>query len=452
MSHTPALDPRKHYASPRSPVERVLDPFQHFLHAETTGGIILLVCTALAMVAANSPLTAWWHGLWQTRFIIGPEGYTLAKPLLLWINDGLMALFFFVVGLEIKREVLAGELASFRQAMLPVGAAIGGMLVPAAIYLFFAGNTPHAGGWAVPVATDIAFALGILSLLGNRVPPQLKIFLAALAIADDIGAIVVIALFYTAELSMTALGVGAAALALAALGNLLGVRRTLFYVLLGLVAWVGFLKSGVHATVAGVLLAFTIPARTRASRRDFLATARLLTDEFAARTTPKAPMLADGAGHALVDAMRRTAKDATAPLRRLEQALVPWVAWVIMPIFALANAGVTLGSGMETATTSVVTLGVVAGLALGKPVGVAAATMLMVTSGLCRLPGGVTWSHIIGTGFLAGIGFTMALFIAQLAFPDPATLDLAKVGVLAASTLSGIVGWVWLRRIPTANA
>ncbi|GFM36190.1 Na+/H+ antiporter NhaA [Desulfovibrio psychrotolerans] len=451
MGHHANIDPRDHYETPCSPVERLLAPFQRFIHAEATGGILLLVCTAIAMLAANSPFSDGWHAMWQKHLIVGPEGYAIDKPLVLWINDGLMVLFFFMVGLEIKREVLVGELASMRQALLPLGAAAGGVIAPALIYLSITGGTPYMHGWAVPVATDIAFALGILSLLGNRVPIQLKVFLAALAIADDICAIIVIALFYTADLSFMALAVGVGALIVAALGNKFGVRRTLFYVVVGLVAWVGFLKSGVHATVAGVLLAFCIPASTRASREDFLATARKIADDFVARQKCSSPMLADPHGHSLVDAMRRASNDAMAPLLRLEHALVPWVAWVVMPIFALANAGVTLGEGTAAATTSAITLGVVFGLAVGKPVGVFFASFIMVKLGLCRLPDGVTWQHIAGTGFLAGIGFTMALFIAQLAFTDAAMLDLAKVGVLGASTLCGVIGWAWLRRLPPAN-
>ena len=278
MTHDTGHDLRSSYARPATLADRLLDPFLSFMRIEAASGILLLACTVLALCAANSPLAPAWHAFWQHPFAMGPEGFELRKPLLLWVNDGLMAIFFFLVGLEIKREMLAGELATPAQALPPVLAAAGGMAAPALIYLAFNLGHPSgiAQGWAVPMATDIAFALGVLSLAGDRVPLSVKVFLTALAIADDIGAVLAIALFYTADISLVALGIGFAALGVAALGNALGVVCTLFYVLAGAVTWVAFLKSGVHATVAGVRLAFCIPARARATPGDLVNAGRRL--------------------------------------------------------------------------------------------------------------------------------------------------------------------------------
>jgi Na+:H+ antiporter, NhaA family len=426
-------------------IERIMTPFQEFAHAEASGGIVLLLCTVLALAWANSPWTEGYANLWRTRLTIGLGQFLLAKPLLLWINDGLMAVFFFVVGLEIKREVLVGELASPRRAALPIAAALGGMVVPAGIYAALNVGTPGAPGWGVPMATDIAFALGVLALLGRRAPLAVKVFLTALAIIDDIGAVLVIALFYTAEIAWDGLVIGGGFLLALACVNRAGVRSTLVYALLGFGLWLAFLQSGVHATVAGVLLALTIPCRTRIEPDEFLAHGRALLDEFQRASTSGSDVLADEAQQSAVQDLETACDDVLTPLQRLEHRLHPWVAFAIMPLFALANAGVSLSGDLSGAVASSVALGVLAGLVFGKQVGITLFAWLAVRSGLAAVPAGVTWRHLYGASWLAGIGFTMSLFIASLAFGDSPLLSTAKVGILVASLIAGVGGWTILR-------
>ncbi len=424
----------------------VVRPFQEFFRLEAAGGILLLVCAVIALVWANSPWADAYFGLWQSLMTVGIGGFAISKPLLLWINDGLMAVFFFVVGLEIKREVLMGELGSPRKAALALVAALGGMVVPALFYAAVNLGGEGLGGWGIPMATDIAFALGVLALLGKRAPLSLKIFLTALAIVDDLGAVLVIAFFYTAKLKLVYLAVGAGVLALLIGANRAGVRRTSVYVILGAVLWVAFLKSGVHATIAGVLLAMTIPSRRLLNAESFLDKARGLLDVFSRDAKPgNEHPSADqvDALHALEDA----AEKLDTPLHRMEHALHGWVAFGIMPVFALANAGVSLGGGIELG--SPVTLGVILGLFVGKQVGVTGFSWLAVRLGWAELPKGVTWTQLYGVSLLTGIGFTMSLFIAGLAFDGAELLDGAKVGILLASLLSGLAGWVLLSRTGT---
>lgn len=430
-------------------IYRLIRPFQEFARIQASSGILLLLCTVLALVWANSPWAGTYTHLLETKVTVGGGRFALSESLLHWTNDGLMAIFFFVVGLEIKREVLAGELSSLRQAALPIAAALGGMIVPALLYTALNAGGPGAAGWGVPMATDIAFALGVLALLGNRVPAALKVFLAAFAIADDIGAVLVIALFYTATINFTALVLGFGFLTLAALANWSGIRRPLVYVLLGLVVWVAFLESGVHATVAGVLLAMTIPASARLDPAPFLARSRSVLDRFEQADRPS-NILTNAERQAALHTLENAAEQAQTPLLRLEHALHPWVSFFIMPVFALANAGVPLGGGGSGAgILSPVPLGIVAGLVLGKPLGVTLFAWLAIRSGLAIKPQGVTWAHLHGAGWLGGIGFTMALFIAGLAFADPATLTAAKIGILCASLIAGVVGFALLRRSGT---
>jgi NhaA family Na+:H+ antiporter len=431
----------------RRPIEQILSPFQKFAHTQTASGILLLVCSAVAIILANSPAAAWWNSVWEAKVTIGYDGYELSKPLLLWVNDGLMALFFFVVGLEIKREALVGELSSPRQAALPIAAAIGGMAAPALFYAFFNAGQAGAAGWGVPMATDIAFALGVLALLGSRVPPGLKIFLAALAIVDDLGAILVIAIFYTAELSVSALAVAAGVLVMLIAANILGVRSPLVYALFGAVLWVAFLKSGVHATIAGVLLALTIPARTLLDDEEFVAHGQELLGLYAAASGNNQEHVREERQVAVIQALETACEHATAPLQRLERELHAWVAFFIMPVFALANAGIELSGNLAAAIASPVTHGVMAGLVLGKPLGILLVSWIVVRLGWAVLPGGVTWAGIHAVGWLGGIGFTMALFIGGLAFAGaPQLLQVAKLGVLSASALAGVVGLVLLHR------
>ena len=429
--------------APARVVRRVLDTFGQFTQAASGGGIALLAATAIALAWANSPWAASYHHLWETPVTIGAPGFGLTESLHHWINDGLMAVFFFLVGLEIKRELLVGELSSARQAALPIAAAVGGMVVPAAIYAAINAGGPGAAGWGIPMATDIAFALGVLALLGDRVPLGLKVFLAALAIVDDLGAVLVIALFYTASISWAALGVAALVLAALLTINRAEVRHPAPYVVLGLVLWVAFLKSGVHATIAGVLLAMTIPARTRLDRAEFGARLRAQLDAFEHACGDGDGDAAYGVQQEVLEELEDACEGAQTPLMRIEHALHGVVSYGIMPLFALANAGVPLGGAPPGG--GAIALGVLLGLVVGKPLGIGLAAWLAVRSGRALLPTGVTWRHVHGAAWLGGIGFTMSLFIGGLAFADEAQLGAAKLGILGASALAGLGGWLLLR-------
>jgi NhaA family Na+:H+ antiporter len=427
--------------------ERVARPFQEFAAAESAGGIVLLVCTALALGWANSPWSSSYFHLWERSLSIGFEGAQLTKTLHHWINDGLMVVFFFLVGLEIKREMRVGELASMRKAMLPIAAAIGGMIVPAAIYAMFNAGRPGSAGWGIPMATDIAFALGVLALLGSRIPVGLKIFLAALAIVDDIGAVLVIAVFYTADISVRSLAASALVLVVLLVCNRAGVRSSVVYALLGIVLWFAVLKSGVHATVAGVLLALMIPARTRIDEDHFVASAQRALNEFSAGSDPEAvSVMSNPAQQEALHSLERSIDLVQSPLLKMEHAMHSVVAFVIMPLFAFANAGVTLNADMLATISWPVVLGVLIGLIVGKVLGVTLASIASVRFGIASLPDQVGWSQMHGVSWLAGIGFTMSLFIANLAFGSGPLLNSAKLGILAASFLAGVTGWMLLRR------
>lgn len=382
-----------------------LDAIREFLKLESASGILLMVAGALAVLAANSPLASIYVSSWQVPLTLSLGSFALAKPLLLWVNDGLMAVFFLLVGLELKREVLEGELSDRSQIVLPVAGAIGGMLVPALIYSAFnLGDSVAMRGWAIPSATDIAFALGILALLGSRVPLALKVLLMTLATLDDLAAIVLIAVLYTSKLSLLALACAGIALAGLVLLNVAGVTRLASYLLFGVLLWICVLKSGVHATLAGVATAFAIPLRVEDSQRE-------------------------------------------SPLRKLEHALHPWVAFGILPLFAFANAGVNLG-GVNLATVlEPVPLGIAAGLFVGKQLGVIAFIGLVIAVGAVRMPEKIRWSHLYGVALLCGVGFTMSLFIGSLAFdalaPGPTVDD--RLGIITGSLLSAVAGYLWLR-------
>ena len=413
---------------------------------------MLLAATAVALIWANSPYAESYHHTWETPLTFGLGAWSAQWTLHHLINDGLMVVFFFLVGLEIKREMLAGELKTVRTAALPMIAALGGMVIPALLYAIINGGGPGAAGWGVPMATDIAFALGVLALLGDRVPTGLKVFLAALAIVDDIGAVLVIALFYSGGVSWMALGAAAVILLVAAGANAAGVRRPWSYGLLGVALWVAVLASGVHATVAGVLLAMAIPVRTRVDETAFLTGARRALADFdaAAMITaadPNTTVLSNTEHHTALEELETLAERAQPPLIRMEHALHGIVAFGIMPIFALANAGVPLGGEtLREGLTSPIAIGALVGLTLGKPIGIAGFSWLAVRMGLATLPGGVTRRMLVGAGVLGGIGFTMALFIAGLAFGDSRSLEAAKMGVLGASALAGVAGYLILRR------
>ncbi len=426
-------------------IERVKRPFQRFAKTESSGGIVLLVCTVLALGWANSPWAESYRQLWEITFTIGVPGRGLTLSLHHWINDGLMAVFFFLVGLEIKREMLVGELASVRKAALPIAGAIGGMIVPAALYMVFNRGGPGASGWAIPMATDIAFALGVLALLGSRVPASLKVFLAALAIADDIGAVLVIAFFYTSDLSLTSLGVAAGVLALLFACGSAGVRRPGVYAVLGVMLWIAMLKSGIHATVAGVLLAMTIPARTRIDEDEFVRSARASLRDFEQACGPGTTVLSNPDQQEAIHALETACEEVQAPLLKVEHKLHGLVAYGIMPLFAFANAGIRVGAELVATLSLPVLFGVLVGLVVGKPLGITLLSWASVRAGLAEAPTAASWRALHGVSWLGGIGFTMSLFIASLAFGRGPLLESAKVGILGASVIAGVVGWVLLR-------
>jgi NhaA family Na+:H+ antiporter len=430
----------------RTPLRRLLQPLRDLSKDSPRGAVLLLVATATAFALANSPWGPAWDRLWSTPIHVQVGGWTVGHSLVEWVNDGLMAVFFFVIGLEIKREVVHGELSSLRRAALPCVAALGGMVVPAALFLALNAGGPGASGWGVPVATDIAFALGALALVGDRVPISLKVFLTALAIVDDLGAIAVIGLFYGGELKLVPLLVGCGALAVSVAANLAQVRRPLAYFVIGLVVWTGFLESGIHATLAAVLMAFTVPAApitpTGRPLVQRLAALQAYLAEVAAGREARIP---DEEQLAVLDVMEDEIERAQPPLQKLERRMAPYVTLLVLPVFALANAGVRI-EGAGAMLLDPVCLGVVIGLVLGKPLGITALSWLAVRAGLARLPAGVTWSQVVAVSVLAGIGFTMSLFIAGLAFEDPALGAAAKAGVLGASLVAGVVGLGLVRR------
>ncbi len=438
------------------PVERWLAPFHRFARLEASGGIVLLAMGVVALVWANSPWREHYEHLRHTKVALGSESFGLKLSLEHWINDALMAVFFFLVGLEIKREILVGELSSWKKAALPVAGALGGMLVPAGIFAALNTGAPTMRGWGIPMATDIAFALGVLSLGARGAPIGLRVFLASLAVADDIGALLVIAIFYTERLDLGALGWGAGVLASMALIGHLGVRRVWPFAILGVVLWVLVLRSGIHATIAGVLAAATIPVRQRVDARAFVAFSRQAIDRFehagSGDGTSGQSILTNTGQQALVQGIEDACDKVQTPLQIMEHALVPWVAFAIIPIFALANAGVTVAAGDLAGTfLSRECLGVALGLAIGKPIGITLVAWLAVRLGIGALPAGVSWLQIHGAAWLGGIGFTMSLFIANLAFAqgDAANgtryLDHAKVGILTGSFVAAVVGLIILK-------
>ena len=415
-----------------TPISRLTAPIRRLLRIEAASGAVLLACTAVALLLANSAWATPFHDFWETRLSVGAGTWVLDGPLHFWVNDLLMAIFFFVVGLEIKHEIVAGELSSPKKAALPVIAALGGMLVPAGIYLAFDHSGPAARGWGVPMATDIAFVVGILAAFGSRVPFGLKIFLLSLAIADDMGAVLVIAVAYTEHLDIAMLALAAGGLATVVLLNRLGVRPVEVYVIVGAGIWLAVYKAGIHPTVAGVLLGLLTPATPWLSRQHLWLTLNEVSEQLddASDNTELRP--------ADVATLQYVAREAVAPLQRIEDRLHPWVGFAIMPLFALANAGVEI---RPAAILDPVALAIVAGLVLGKTVGIVGFSYFAVKLGFASLPRGTTWPMLIAAGVLGGIGFTMSLFIANLAFPaPPELLAAAKTGILAGSAIAAIAG------------
>lgn len=441
--------------SDRNALERIfhraLTPFETFLHEESAGALVLMACTVLALVLANSPWSHPYHVVLDTPLGLSFGAWEYRISLHHAINDGLMALFFFVAGLEIKRELLVGSLSSLRLALLPAVAALGGMAVPALIYALINRDAAFPQGWGVPMATDIAFAVGVLMLLGSRIPRSVAAFLVALAIVDDLGAVAVIALFYSGDLATQPLLACLGLTVLLALCNLAGLRSALPYFVVGALLWFALQAAGIHATLAGVVAAFAIPARPVYAQARFGAQARALMSRFEGYEgddRADLSILRNEAQFAILSALRQGIRRVEAPLQRMENHLHLPVAFLVAPLFALANAGVPL-SWEATARlfADPAGLGIMAGLTLGKPLGIVGFSWLALRLGLGQLPEGARMTHLVGVGLLGGIGFTMSIFVAELAFAGhPAALDLAKTGVLLASLVSGIAGWLWFRR------
>ncbi len=423
---------------PLQPIRRLTAPLERFMHVEAASGIVLLLTTIVALVLANSTLSSGFLGFWRTEVGFSIGSFDMHHSLKHWINDGLMAIFFFVIGLEVKRELVIGELRDPRRASLPIVAALGGMVAPAAVYLALQAGGPGARGWGIPMATDIAFVVGCMAILGKRVPIGFRVLLLSLAIADDIGAILVIAIGYTESLDTTSLILGFVGLGLVAGLARLGVRSFLVYTVIGALVWLAFHESGVHATIAGVLLGLMTPTRAFVGQGlfgDFLDRA---TEIFHGGTW-------DEESHRAIKVarFRQIARETVSPVEYLEGVLHPWVGFFIMPIFALANAGVPFEM---SDFADPIAHAVAAGLVIGKPLGIVFFSFVAIRIGLARLPNGVSWGVLTGGGFLAGIGFTMALFIAGLALEGD-VLDAAKVGVLGASTVAALIGMallIWL--------
>ncbi len=413
-------------------------PFIRFSELQASSGIVLLVAAIVALVWANSAYSDTYFAILEEHLTISIGDFHFDESVHHLVNDGLMAIFFFVVGLEIKREIVLGDLRDRRTAALPVLAALGGMLVPALIYLAFNAGTAASRGWGVPMATDIAFAIGVVALLGARVPSGAKLFLLTLAIADDIGAISVIAIFYTSDLDLGFLGAAVGGLLILWLANKVNIRALIFYIPLAFVIWYFMLESGVHATLAGVALGFLTPATAYFTPRQFDVRARSILDQFPAERD--SPAAQDHSDHEVV-LMIQTAQESISPLSRLEHNLVRWSSYVVVPLFALANAGVDFrDTPIADAATSPVALGVGLGLVLGKLVGISLFTAIAVRLGFGRLPPGTNWRHIVGVAAVAGIGFTVSLFVAGMAFAEPLLVDQAKLGIFLGSMVSGTVG------------
>lgn len=423
-------------------------PLQSFMRQEKSGGIVLAISVIVALILANSPWASHYFHFFEQKLGLAFNGSLyLNYSIHHWINDGLMAMFFFVVGLELKREFIGGELAEVKNTILPICAAIGGMIVPAIIYFTFNTGTPAIHGWGIPMATDIAFSLGILYLLGNKVPSSVKVFLTTLAIVDDLGAVIVIALFYTSDISLINLGVGFSFLLIMFIANKMGVKNVVFYAVLGIGGvWVSFLLSGVHATIAAVLSAFMIPADSRIPESIYIQRTRKLLQRFRQAQPNEVSTLEDDQLQ-ILERMKKDTDYAIPPLQRLEHAMHPLVSFVIMPAFALANAGISFaGISMSSLCSTNIAIGVMFGLLLGKPIGIIGSTLLLSRLKVATLPASLTTRRLVGLGFLASIGFTMSMFVSTLAFKDPSHYVQAVVGIFAASILGGIIGYRLLKK------
>ena len=438
----------KLYAPWEKAFNRISTPFEHFLHSQTTTGLVLMLMTIVALLLANSPLVDSYNHFFHTKIDFNVGEWKLSHTLHHWINDGLMAIFFFMIGLEIKREILVGELSNLKVAMLPILAAIGGMVLPALIYVYLNAGGEGAGGWGIPMATDIAFAISALVLLGKRVSPALVTFLVALAIVDDLGAVIVIAVFYTDTIQLLPLALAGASFGVMILFNRFGIHAILPYFIVGLFLWFFMLESGVHATIAGVIAAMTIPSRPKLTPTAFTNGARNLLDEY-----DNYPVATDNTMHENQKAILLNIKDSidsvSTPSARLEHDLHLPVSLLIIPLFALANAGISIDfSSIGETLAQPVSLGIIAGLILGKVIGIAGVAFVAIKLGIAKLPENSSMSQVFGVAFLGGIGFTMSIFVADLAFLGNETLIFqAKIAILSASLFSGLFGYFWLRFI-----
>lgn len=415
-----------------------------FMRHHITGGLVLFSSVVIAVVWVNSPWAEYYHRLWDTRFAIRVGHFNLNQTLHVWINDGLMTLFFFVIGLQLKREFIGGELSTVKKAALPMVAALGGMVMPALIFLLFNAQQSSADGWGIPMATDIAFALSILSLVGKNIPSSITVYLSALAVADDLGAVLVIAVFYTGHLAYLPLAIAGVLLFILWLGNRLGIRNTSFYFVIGIIIWYFFLVSGVHATISGVLIAFMMPARTKINEKEYLSWLHKYSRDYEA-LTPHESSLTTKAQHQSIERIKQVSQDAGTPLQKKESSLFPWVTFVIMPLFALSNAGIYIGKDFFTQLQSPISMGVISGLVIGKFVGVISFTWLMIRFKLSMMPEGGTWRHMVGVALLTGVGFTMSIFITGLAFHSTEMITEAKYGIVLGSLLAGLGGFLLLK-------
>ncbi len=433
----------------RQSIRNKIVPFTEFLKNEAIAGILLVVVTIFALLLTNLSTGSFFTALLQSPIHIGISGYNFSFSILEVINDGLMVLFFFVVGLEIKRELLSGELSGFKKALLPMIGAVGGMALPAVIYLIGNAGKQGQSGWAIPVATDIAFVVGILVLLKDRIPTSLRVFLTALAIVDDIGAVIIIAIFYTASISLAALGIALLFFMLLLLANYMGIKSTTVYILLGIGLWLAVLQSGIHPTIAGVILAFTIPTKSKLNTPGFIKSTKRFVDEIASVTNKNLSMRLNEEQLEIIQALEQNCRDSLTPLQRFEINLHPWVTYFIIPLFALANAGVVIGGNMMTLITDPVCLGVIIGLFAGKQLGIFLFSYIAIRLKISEIPAGTSMKQLYGASVLGGVGFTMSLFIAGLSFPGSTEFfDTARIGIFIASILSGGVGYTLLRISP----
>ena len=422
--------------------KNLISPFQKFAQTQSLSGILLFSATIIALIWANSPLSHFYESMLQYRIGIVTQSFELSKPLILWVNDGLMAIFFFIIGLEIKRELLIGELNTLRKATFPVFAAFGGMLMPLFLYIILNKNPEATHGWGIPMATDIAFSLAILKILGNKVPLGLKVFLTAFAIVDDIGAVLVIAIFYSSGINWTLLAIAFSILLMLYYFSYKKIHLKYLIFLSGLIIWVLFLKAGIHPTIAGVLMAFAIPIRQKIDVNTFSDKLINITNDLKSSTKNKSHILSDKQIEQ-IDNLEEWTNKVQSPLQLLEHRLHNWVAYLIMPVFALTNAGVTFGKNMnlDLSTVSIIAICLV----LGNFIGITFMSIISVNTGLTELPKDVKKSQIIGVAFLGGVGFTMSIFIANLAFSDtPQLIDSAKVGIFIGSLISGLTGYLIL--------